>query len=147
MVPGGHPCRLLPKWISCWLRRSSKIRPKKIDFLQKWSPLGSHWAPKNHKNREKCLPKAHFLLLLISVWSFYDFLTPWNLANGDLAATKHRFSLFHPTPKMSSKLLPKTLNLSTFGHRMATKCPKMGHQKIHEKSHSKQYRKSHRFAS
>ena len=108
------------------------FRPQnKCIFLQKWNPMGS---PKNHKNCQKLLPGAHFLPLLILVWKFHDFLTPWNLENDALVYTKHLFSLFHPTRKMSSKWLPKT----TFGHQMATKCPKMGHHKIHEKSHSTQ---------
>ena len=76
-------------------------RMKTVIFQQKMSPLGSHWAPKIHKNRETWLPRAHFLPLLILVWKCDNFLTPWNLASGALAQTKHLFSLFHPIPKMS----------------------------------------------
>ena len=79
----------LEKRLERTLKRIKKSDLKECIFLQKWRPLGSHWAPKNHKNRQKLLSGTRFLPLLILVRKFHDFLTPWNLANGALVYMKH----------------------------------------------------------
>ena len=56
------------------------------------------------------IPRAHFLPLLILIWKFNDFLTPWNLANDALIYTKHKFSLFH-TPGFKPIFLKNTFSV------------------------------------
>jgi len=109
-----------------FIKNHQNFRPQKSLFFYKkialWDPIG-HLKIKKLKSVP---PWAHFLPLLIFIWNFNDFLTPWNPANGVLAYIKHRFSLFHPTPTMSSKWLPKTSHLGTFGHKVCDKVVKNG---------------------
>ena len=106
MVPGGPPMPPTPpKWMVSQTPKIIKISDlKKVHVSSKNEPHGIPLGiPKSQKSANVPLQGALFTVpLLILVWKFHDFLTPWNLANGALAYTKHRFSLFHPIPKMSS---------------------------------------------
>ena len=70
--------------------------------MKSLNPLGSHWVPKTHTNRQKYFPRAHFLRHPMLVSKCNDFLTPWNLEHSVFAYITYLCSLFRPALIMSS---------------------------------------------